>query len=75
MNVLIEADRKPNAAGAYGHHGIWLARGGNNLVTDFTVNASQVGCSHHGLYSTNAVAAGVNGMSDGNKYVHTSARC
>jgi hypothetical protein len=41
MGILIEADRTPKE-GAYGHHGVTLARGSYNLVTDFVVAAPQV---------------------------------
>lgn len=41
MGILIEADRTPEE-GAYGHHGVTLARGSYNLVTDFVVAAPQV---------------------------------
>lgn len=41
MGILIEADRAPKE-GAYGHHGVTLARGSYNLVTDFVVAAPQV---------------------------------
>lgn len=41
-NVHVEANRTANG-GLYGHHGIDIADGGDNLVTDFVISAPQVG--------------------------------
>ena len=42
MGIKVEATRIPDEKGNLGHHGIHLAAGTNNLVTDFEITAPQV---------------------------------
>jgi hypothetical protein len=42
MGIVVDAFREPDDKGFYGHHGIDIARGSDNLVTHFKIMAPQV---------------------------------